>query len=601
MLISLAATAPNADTLSTSTSGTFEMLKFSIDDNGGDGLPTKMKKLILQRGPGMSTDICFNDVFSKVTLTGTDGTNLDGTIYFSKIIFGILNAIWKEVPENTSTDFTVRAALKQPLQNMDGKSVQMKVNGLYDIITDPSGSQFDYNSVSVFSDTILFQVMPDHFEFAYLGDDFYGNNLVEGWFMQLKIVDANGVVATSIDGINVTLSAVQLDGVTPTAKALESTEGLTKTFTNGIAQWSNITYPDSGQFRILASCEQLVAASDTITILPFNKTLLIAQPDENITELLTSLDLEYDFYNANNYSYPSTENLAHYETIILDAPYSVAMYFDSTAIKIFLLSGTVENRKSILASGDNALGYYSNSKFANHYFGGMIQNYYQHSATTIQGVSGDPITDGLTLNINDGYTNIITPNSNLENSSVILTFPQTENIVGVKSATDNYRTVFISANFSDLSDNAQRDLLVSRIYQWFQEENQNQTTEGPDLSDLPDINMTEDIPYKMAIKDWFSFVEDVDTPDDSLLWNIVNGSHSKTTISDDTLIIETDINFYGRDTLLVIVSDGSHSDTNIVIINVAQVNDPPSSFVLLTPVNGFWTEKNNDSSTVQFT
>ncbi|MBN2601713.1 MAG: hypothetical protein JXR87_06960, partial [Candidatus Marinimicrobia bacterium] len=598
-LVSLAAEPPAIDTVSTSTTGSMEMLQFSINDNGGDGFSTKMKELIVQRGPGMSVDICFNDVFSKVTITGTDGTNLDGSIYASRIIFGSLDETWKEIPENTSYAYTISATYKEPLQNVDGKSVQMKINALYDIIADKSGSCFAYNSESVLSDTILFQVVPDRYEFVNLGDDFFGKNLVEGWWMQLKIVDAAGIVAASVNGIDVTLSAVRLDGITPTTAALQSTDALTKTFTNGIAQFTNITYPDSGQFRILATCDVLTAASDTITILPHHKTLLIAQPDENIADVLDRLNIEYDFYKASNYAFPSQTNLLSYQTIILDAPYSVASYFDSTSIKIFLQSGTAENPKAILAAGDNGLGYYSDTDFADTYFGGRIQNWYPNNVSTILGVNNDPISDGLTLNVFASYPNTITPNNKLGTDPVFLTLPQTEYIMGTKVETEQYRTVLLSLNFSAISSNTQKDTLVNRIIQWFQSSTIPQTY-GPELTDLPDIEMTEDTPHKMALSEWYPYVEDLDTPDKSLSWDLSDGLYCDASIENDTLMILPNENFYGKDTLSMIVTDGQLADTGSVIIKIAPVNDPPNEFSLLTPEDGYWTNYDQDSSELFF-
>ena len=581
-LISLATDPPTIDTVSTSTTGSMDMLNFTIDDNGGDGLSTKMKELIIQRGPGMSAEICFNDVFSKVTITGTDGTNLDGSIYASRIIFGSLDYTWKEIPENTSYEYTISATFKEPLENMDGKSVQMKINGLYDIVTDSSGSCFSYTSENVVSDTILFQVVPDHYEFVNLGDDYYGENLVEGWWMQLKIVDAAGIIAASVNGIDVTLSAVQLDGVTPTTTILQSTDGLTKTFTNGIAQFTNITYPDTGQFRILATSDALTAASDTITILPHYKTLLIAEPDENISDVLDRLNIDYDFYKSSNYAFPSQTNLLSYQTIILDAPYSAAFYFDSTSIKTFLESGTAENPTAILAAGDNGLGYFSDTYFADTYFGGRIQNWYQGSISTILGVNNDPISDGLTLNVSTSYPSVITPNEKFTPDPTILTLPQTEYVMGTKVDAEHYRTVFLSLNFSAISNNTQKDTLVSRIIHWFQSSSSSPVY-GPDLSELPDIEMTEDIPYKMALSNWFEYVDDADTPDESLSWELSNGLHCDASIENDTLLIMPEANFYGKDTLSVIVSDGQLADTGNVIINIAPVNDPPQNFALLSP------------------
>ena len=271
--------------------------------------------------------------------------------------------------------------------------------------------------------------------------------------------------------------------------------------------------------------------------------------------------------------------------MILDHPYSIASYFDTTTIKKFLESGTTNNRKNIIAIGDNGLGYQANTDFANNYFGGRILNWYQHDATTIQGINEDPVTDGLSLNIVAGFTNIITPNDNLSIIPVILTFPQTEYIVGTKVETDRYRTVFISVNFVDISANAQRDSLISKIIQWFQSSSSPQIY-GPELSELPDIEMTEDVLYKMTLCDWYPYVEDSDTPDEELAWNVVDGMHVTASVQSDTLFLTPAANYFGPDSITVIVSDGSCPDTGTVHLNVESINDPPLAFNLLSPENG---------------
>ncbi|MBU0712157.1 T9SS type A sorting domain-containing protein [bacterium] len=595
-LISTAET-PTLDTLSTSTSGSIDMLQFTINDIGSDGNATKIKQLLIQRGPGMSNEICFNDIFGDVTINVSDGSTLNGNIFAAKILFGTLSSVTKEILESGSLNFTVSATLKQPLQNVDGKTVQMKINGLYDVIIDTTGSRFDYNSISVLSDTILFQVVPDHFEFANLGDDFYNENLIQGFWMQVKVVDANGSIATGVTGINVTLSAVELNGVTPTTQPLQSTEGLTKTLTGGIAQWNNITFPEHGQIRILASCDVLTAASDTVTVMPFHKNLVITS-DEDLKAALKSLNIEADYYSEWNYQFPTAAKIADYESLLLFPSSSYAWYIDSTKIKTFLAAGSDTARKSILAFGEYGLGYNMDTPFANNYFGARGNSYFDHQTTNFEGVTGDPVTHGLSLSASAYMTTELLFNDNLKNS-IILTQTGTGKVVGVKNAAGSYRTLMITPEFSILSTTADRDTMFSRIMQWFQEEVQ--TIHGPELSGLPDINMTEDIPYKMAITDWYPFVDDTDTPDENLNWYLNHSSHSVASVKNDTLIIQPEKDYYGEDTMLVAVSDGQSLGSDTIIINIAAVNDPPSSFSLLTPENGYWTEDNHDSSKILFT
>jgi len=594
-LISTAGT-PGSDTLSTTASGALDMLQFTISDAGGDGNATRMKQLILQRGPGMSEEICFNDIFQQVSLDASDGSSLSGSIYGSKILFGTLNSVWKEIPDNGSLNFTVSGTLKQPLQSVDAKTVQMKINGLYDIIIDTTGSRFDYTSTNVISDTILFQVVPDHFEFVNLGDDFYNENLLQGFWMQVKVVDANGTIATGVSGINITLSAVELDGVTPTALLLQSTEGLTKTLTNGVAQWNNLTYSAPGQIRILANCDVLAAASDTVTVMPFHKNLVISM-DEEIKSMLNHLNIEYDFYHEGNYQFPNAGKIVDYQSLLLFPSSNYAWYIDSTKIKTFLDAGNDTAWKNILAFGEYGLGYIMDSPFTENYFGARGGSYFNHQSTTFEGVSGDPVTDGLSLSVPTGMTLELLYNDHLTNSK-ILTQTGTDKVVGVKNNAGTFRSVLITPDFENISSTADRDTLINRIIQWFQEETT--TAQGPQLSDLPDMNITEDISYKMALSDWYPYVDDADTPDENLEWNVSNGNNSESSIINDTLFVQTSENFYGQDTAIVTVSDGLLTDMDTILITVAPVNDPPEPFYLLTPEDEYWTDYDPDSSELFF-
>ena len=226
------------------------------------------------------------------------------------------------------------------------------------------------------------------------------------------------------------------------------------------------------------------------------------------------------------------------------------------------------------------------SPFANQFFGGVINNYFEHGATTFQGVSNDPITDGLNLAASSSISCSLTKNENLPGSSVILTHPATGNTVGIKNETMNYCTVWISPNFSIISNNSQRDTLVSRILQWFEGTTPVQP-QPPVLTDIPDVNMFEDSIMYIPLTDWYEYVSDEDTPDQELLWEVLSGVHVTATVEGDTLLLQPAENYYGPDTLVVIVSDDNLSDTGIVKVNVSGINDPPMAFNLLSPEDGY--------------
>jgi len=474
------------DTLSTSTADTIDLLSFTISDQGGDGAPTKIRQIIIQAGSEMSDDVSFHSVFSKLRLSCSDGDTVSGKIYGRKVFFGTLDAVWKEIPEGSSVDFTVSGILRQTLMNMDGKAIDLKINGLYDTIIDTVGSRFASSNQNVSTSGILFQVIPDHFEFVNLGNDFYGENLVESWWMELRLVDKSGVIASSVSGVDVTLSAVKLDGVTQAPYSLQSPEGLTKTITNGMVQWTDITYPDTGRIRILATSSILSSASDTIIVMPINKTLVIGS-DRQFSIILDNLGIQNDFYSENNYAFPNWDNLSYYDKIIFAPTYLFSWYMDSTAIKNFLDSGTDTNRKCVMAIGNYGLGNNANSAFAKNYFGGLTTDYISHDIASFQGVSGDPITDGLSITVYPDWTGKLQVNDRLPSASVILTYSGNNYVVGVKNDAEVFRTILLTPNFWSIKQNLQFDSLLARAFRWF--EGEEMVNASPVLSNVPHFDM----------------------------------------------------------------------------------------------------------------
>ncbi len=102
------------------------------------------------------------------------------------------------------------------------------------------------------------------------------------------------------------------------------------------------------------------------------------------------------------------------------------------------------------------------------------------------------------------------------------------------------------------------------------------TNDAPVLMALPDTISNEDCPITILFHDWNHRVTDVDNNVDSLSWNILSSDHTSSEIFKDSAIITIEKNWFGLDTLSVIVADSTLSDTNIFAINILPVNDPPT-------------------------
>lgn len=97
----------------------------------------------------------------------------------------------------------------------------------------------------------------------------------------------------------------------------------------------------------------------------------------------------------------------------------------------------------------------------------------------------------------------------------------------------------------------------------------------PIISPLPDITFSEDDTLSYAIANWYPYVEDPETPDQNLMYSILPGNVVSYSRIGVYYQFYGPINWYGRDTLQLVVSDGILSDTAQLYINVNSINDPP--------------------------
>ncbi len=107
-----------------------------------------------------------------------------------------------------------------------------------------------------------------------------------------------------------------------------------------------------------------------------------------------------------------------------------------------------------------AQGFYNNYLHAT--FVGNIYDY------LINGVSGDPITNGIQFIINDIYERSpdnISPFDAF--ASTIFTYFTGPNIAGIKASTDDYKVVYLGIGFEQIPTIATRDTLISRIINYF--------------------------------------------------------------------------------------------------------------------------------------
>ncbi len=153
--LSSSAGTPTVDTLTTfDASSLLTLLQFTITDVANDGEPTKVESIVFQRGPGMSDDVCFNDLFANMTIEEVGQSSEALTLNSSRARIGTQGSVWKSIAEGGSKNFILKGVLNSSLSTVLDKDFQIKINGLYDVITDNTGSLFSYSSSNIVSDTL---------------------------------------------------------------------------------------------------------------------------------------------------------------------------------------------------------------------------------------------------------------------------------------------------------------------------------------------------------------------------------------------------------------------------------------------------------------
>ena len=109
------------------------------------------------------------------------------------------------------------------------------------------------------------------------------------------------------------------------------------------------------------------------------------------------------------------------------------------------------------------------SQFAQGFYNNYMHATFSGNGTSflINGVAGDPITNGVQFVLNDVYTRSpdnIGPFDN--NASSIFIYLNGPNVAGIKAAANNYKVVYFGFGFEQITDTAIRDTLVSRIINW---------------------------------------------------------------------------------------------------------------------------------------
>jgi len=154
------------------------------------------------------------------------------------------------------------------------------------------------------------------------------------------------------------------------------------------------------------------------------------------------------------------------------------------------------------------------------------------------------ISDSLTISI-DGLTHLvtITATQNFYGLGIPVIFTATDDSAGSDSDTTNISV--LPVNDSHL------------------------------ILPLPEMTFNEDDTVTYAIENWMSYIIDPDQNPEQLHYSIIPGTRVSADSGNGFHQFHAPANWYGRDTLQLIVSDTAFSDSALFYVNFKSVNDPP--------------------------
>jgi len=99
--------------------------------------------------------------------------------------------------------------------------------------------------------------------------------------------------------------------------------------------------------------------------------------------------------------------------------------------------------------------------------------------------------------------------------------------------------------------------------------------DGPVISHLPILRFREDNSLKVNYSFWYEFIEDPDHEDSLLTFLIEPGQNVHVQAYAESILFWADEDWFGRDTLPIVVTDGYLTDSSHLHIHVSPVNDRP--------------------------
>ncbi|RKY52087.1 MAG: hypothetical protein DRP89_08220, partial [Candidatus Neomarinimicrobiota bacterium] len=173
--------------------------------------------------------------------------------------------------------------------------------------------------------------------------------------------------------------------------------------------------------------------------------------------------------------------------------------------------------------------------------------------------------------IEDVYFKYIATASDIEDSSVTFSYDDlpcwlssdVDSVYGIPSEGMKDTSFVLIASDGELNDTLTVLLTVIAV------------NDPPVISAIPDTSFNEDEILSFAKSYLYDFVYDPDNADSTLTWSFSDTDYVYVTMDEDSVTLSSQIDWFGKDTLILIVSDTEFNDSTSFVVTVHPVNDAP--------------------------
>ncbi len=251
--------AGNISSLATNSTIAVPVFKTTVIDAGsGDGLPTKITSLTIKNNNPTNGANWQTAIQGITVLNGTNPVTIQQYIITNNTISLTFLPIDLIVPDGSSTDLTFSIFLNNS-NLIDGSQFQFYISALnHNCVSDNSGSGFQTNFISdIVSNIFTIDVTATKLQFVTVPQSVWAN---QNFNVSIKATDINNNIDLNTTN-QITIQKDIGNGI------LNSTIGLSVPLTNGVYNWTDLTYDTPEYFSLNVTDNNSVLTSATSNLI----------------------------------------------------------------------------------------------------------------------------------------------------------------------------------------------------------------------------------------------------------------------------------------------------------------------------------------------